>query len=492
LTTRRAQVIRGLGWNAGFQIFAAAANFAAMIVLVRLIPAAEYGKVATVVGVLTLINAFNVQVFFSHAFQAPERGDPDWSLHWSAGLYIQLAMSGVCHAIAAWCWTSAAYAPIAGLLHLGAVGILLTLPTQLAITMLQRDLNFARLRILMAASTLVRLGATVLLAWYGWGAYAIVVGGNLLSGLPFAIDLLFIRRWRPDPGSWRWPDWRRYAAPMRFGLHQVGSALVASARGVLEAVVLPGTVGYTAIGLWSRGHALYTSTVGQGVNAIFETVRPVLPRSAGDPVRYAANAGMFVRVMLLIMVPGAVYIAVEGITLSRILYGIKWTGADPLILPGALAGLGLGLFLLAATLVLSANRARHYFVLNVLGALICTPALLVPWQGGDIAAYAWALAGAQFCAGLVALRIAAPLIGAGWIVGGAVPAIIASACGAALVELLQHTVHTSGYAMRCTVDTVAYALSLIVILRALFPGPLRELLAQLPGGASVRRWLRLN
>ena len=73
-----------------------------------------------------------------------------------------------------------------------------------------------------------------------------------------------------------------------------------------------------------------------------DVVYPFLPRHSGHRERYAAQATLYLQVMLLITVPGALFIGQQGPILSRVLYGTKWAAMDPLIWPGALIGLTVG------------------------------------------------------------------------------------------------------------------------------------------------------
>src|SRR5438309_1443450 len=97
---RRRLLIQGLTWSAVFQVFDVIFSFAAMLVLVRIIPPGDYGRVAAVLGVLGFVNLFNAGLFYEHALQLPEHDEPDWNLHWTWGFYIQLAQALFCHALA--------------------------------------------------------------------------------------------------------------------------------------------------------------------------------------------------------------------------------------------------------------------------------------------------------------------------------------------------------------------------------------------------------
>ena len=224
--------------------------------------------------------------------------------------------------------------------------------------MLRRAMDFRRLQIILAITVALKLAVTLSLALAGWGAYAIVLGSSVATALPFAVDLLIVRGWRPSGDQWLRVNWRAYTPVLRFGLQQAGSGMLRSAQAAMASMVLPGALGFAAMGLLDRAQALYQSTVGRVGNIVVETVYPVLPRYAADPVRYPRQATFFCQAILLVVVPGAVYLGLEGQALLRLLYGEKWIAAEPLIWPGTLIALGAAIFGIGWTVLLATNRLQ--------------------------------------------------------------------------------------------------------------------------------------
>jgi O-antigen/teichoic acid export membrane protein len=144
-------ILKGIAWTTGYRVFATFAQFGAMLVLVRIIPPEEYGRAGAVVGVLTMLNVLSCRAFFSQALQLPEGEEPDWTMHWRAGLWLQATLFVVTNAIAGGLWFVPSHRSIATLLHLASLGILIECPSTLRSTMLQRALDFPRLRILTAS-----------------------------------------------------------------------------------------------------------------------------------------------------------------------------------------------------------------------------------------------------------------------------------------------------------------------------------------------------
>lgn len=489
--TRQRLIMHGVFWNSAFQVFVVAVSFGSMLVLVRVIPPAEYGRATAATGILALINCFNCSLFIAHAIQLREGEQPDWRAHWRAGFYIQMALTVACNAAAGVAWLLPSYRPVAPLLHLASLGLLVDWPNQLALTMLRRDMNFRRMRLIQSTGVLLTAGASVWLGLQGAGAYAIILGANVLHGLPFGFDLLFIRRWRPPADWWRWPDWAGYRQALGFGGKLSASGLLNAARGMLEALVLPGTLGYEAMGLLNRAQVLFTTTFGRVNALVVETVYPLLPRSAGDPVQFARHATLFAQTMLLASIPGAVFVGLQGPALSRLLYGQKWIAADPLLWPGTIFAWGVSVLLIFGSVLLAASRMRVWFTVSLLGAALGLPAILVALLGGGTLAYAWALAGGQVAAVIGAMVLASPLLESGWTRRALAPPVVASALAATALMLTSR--FDTGFQLvpGLFLHALVYGLVVVLVMRGLFAHPLKEVLIRLPGGDRLARVFRM-
>jgi O-antigen/teichoic acid export membrane protein len=487
----RNAVVRGIAWNTLYQFFQIAVSFGAMLLLVRVIPPTEYGKATAVVGVLTILNTLNSSLFMSQALQLTDGIEPDWSLHWSVGICIQCALSILCHAVAGLCWLIAVYRPLAPLLHIAAVGLMLDAPNQLRLMMLRRAMDFRRLRILSSVGTLVSIATILALGLKGGGAYGIVLGSNVFIGLPFGFDLLFVQRWRPKPG-WLRPDWSAYRPAVKFGLQQAATMFLRGSRAAMEAVVLPPAVGFIAIGLWSRAQALYSTSVGRVTTVLLETVYPALPRCVADLKRYSVNATLLLQATLWVALPGGLFLGIEGHRLSRLLYGAKWIGADPMILPGSIAGVALVILSVSSGILLADNRLRTCLLLEIVSASLAIPTLTVVWAKGSMVTYAWAVAIAQIAATSIAISKASCLLVADWFRVAFLPAILGTVLAGAAILAADTSTGSWPLATQIITDTAIYASIVLLVHRLVFPRVLAGFIERMPGAMHLKAVLRLS
>jgi O-antigen/teichoic acid export membrane protein len=484
---RRRLMISGLTWGFMFQALEVGLSFGAMLVLVRVLPPVDYGRAAATAGVLGMLAIFNAHLFISHALQLPDEETPDWSQHWAFAFYIQGTLSLVCHAAAGVCWIVPAYNPIAKLLHVAAFGLLFEAPNHLGATMLRRDLRLRRIKIISSIGIMVRIAVIVGLGLAGARAYAIVIGNNVVSATPFAVDLFIVRGWRPDRGWWRLADWRSYRHAATFGVQRMAGGIMGALRDAAETAVLPATLGFTGIGLVNRAQALYSSTLGRTTAVLADTVYPFLPRESRDPRRYGHYATLYLQVTLLIAIPGAMFVGQEGRVLSRVLYGTKWIAADPLIWPGALIGFAAALTTAASSVLLGAGLLRACYALDAASLVSVAPSLYFAYAGSGLQVYSWVLAGTQVLLAALSLGWAARTLRPGWFAAAVVPPAICAAAGVLACEGMAPFLLGQRSLVQLVTSACAYSAAVVLSLRIGFPVTMTQLLARMPCGDRLQR-----
>jgi O-antigen/teichoic acid export membrane protein len=430
---RRKLVMQGLTWSVIYKIVETSASFVAMLVLAHLVAPAEYGRAAAAVGLLMFVNSFGAHLVIGHALQLSDREEPDWSMYWSLAGCFQIPVFIGCQLLALLCRSWPQYAPVAPLLHIAAFGVLLDWPGQISMAMLTREMNFKRLKSITAVSVMTKLATTIALAVAGKGAYAIVIGGNVMTAVPPALDLLIVRGWRPRRGWLRVPSLGAARTALHFGGQQLLSTLTSSGRSALEAAVLPTAVGFGGLGLWNRAQALYGSTAGRVTDVVMETVYPFLPRSRHDEAQFERHATAFLQVMALLAISGALFMGFEGHAVSRVLYGSRWVAMDPLIWPGAVVGLSTTLFGASSIVLLAHGNLRACVVIDGAAALLGVPAVLFALATHATLGYGIALAGCEACAAVFALWHVAQILGRRWLRPVFLPAATAGLAGSAAV-----------------------------------------------------------
>lgn len=483
-------ILRGIAWNSIYHGFSIAAGFLSMFVLARVLSPDQYGHVTAVSGWLALFNAVGCQGFLAHALQLSDHDEPDWGLHWSACLWMQLPLFLAANGVAGLMWRMPSYRTLAPLLHLDSFALLLSVPHLLAAKMLERRFDFRRLQMFSVIIVILSTGVTLSLA-QRFGAYAVIFGGSLCNLLPFTLYLFWGLRWRPQPGWWLWPDWKRYGPALAFGAQYNLGTLLHGAKSIAEAAILPNSIGFGAMGLINRSQGLFQGTLGRLSSLVMDSAYPVLPRLAANSHEYPRQATAFFQTALLGLIPAGVFVAVEGPKLSRLLYGAKWVAADPLLLPGTIAGMFAIILILSKNILLAANNLRASYVVNIVAAICAVIPVVATKFQAEAVTYLWLMVAFQCSAAVVSVIAARRFL-----TRAAVYGFLAPACSAGLgivgILLFRNRLARLPLLAELVVEGFLYALIIIATLRIGFPDSLASILRYLPGGSAIRRGLRLH
>jgi O-antigen/teichoic acid export membrane protein len=183
---------------------------------------------------------------------------------------------------------------------------------------------------------------------------------------------------------------------------------------------------------------------------------------------------------------------VTGHWLISVLYGGRWTSAEPLIWPGVLGGVAAALFSAGWSIALGAGRLRTCFTLDLTSAVLVAPALSSVFIIHDMRVYAWALVGLQSIASTIALSRASSLLRPGALQSAIWPPVCAGAAGSLLVHIFSSCMGTLPGIARLVLATVFYAIGALGTLRLFWPHSLRGILCRLPGASKFNRVLSLD
>lgn len=457
-------------------------QFVFMLVLVRLLSPEDYGRVALAQTIIGVVSVFSFGTLILHALQDRNPDNIDWQSHFSAGVVINSILVILVLSIAVAISSSATYekaaAPLAGLSVLFVIEVVGTLRHR----MLEVQHDWKRFRILLILGTALALVVGILVAWLGGGIWALVVQPPLF-GLPAAIDLLFIERWRPN---WSW-SWAKYREVAIFGYYRMGAATVLKGRLAAEQGFLTSSYDFSTLGVFTRSQGLGTLVAGRIGTLATTTLYPILTRAEQGSARFRQMAGMLLRGVCWTTIPAAVFLALYAEGLVDLIYGPQWSSVTELV-PSATAVVAIGgLTSAISNLLLANNQARSSLGLELLNALFSLIAALALIPIG-LEPYLVAVSVLGVVILLVALYFLHRARGIDFssIYLASLPPLLASLCAGAASQTLLGAATSSTLIAAFFIFSTAY----LIALRFMFSRSLRELLQVLPGGMHGMKLLR--
>ncbi len=378
------QVRSGVLWITGISVLREGLQFAVTVVLVRLLDPKAYGEYGLVNAVIGLVTVLSFRSFLEYTLQARPGEPVDYQAQFTFGGFTQLTAMAIMNGAAVVLRRFPDYAAVAPALSVMSIFFLLDWAAELRVKMLERELNWSRLRLLEAGGLAGNAVIAIVLAMNGAGVYALLIPG-LVTTLPFIYDLFFVVRWRP---SWKW-NWREFQPAWRYGWTRIASGLTARGQQVLESSVMVGMIGLAALGVYGRAIGLASFCCLKLTSLLTLTIFPMLTRYEPNSVGFRRASAMLMRVTAWTSVPAAVVLSLVSAELVRFLYGSKWAGAVP-FLPWAMVTASVTALMEAgAFLLLTHREPRKTLALdlvNLAGTGICLWALLprgiIPYMAG--------------------------------------------------------------------------------------------------------------
>jgi O-antigen/teichoic acid export membrane protein len=489
VSSLRTKAVSGVLWTTGISVFRDFVQFGVMLVLVRLLAKEAYGEFGLVMAIMGFMSILSFRVFLEHTLQIRPGGEVDYQIHFTAGTVIQIGLFLCTNLVAEALKRFATYAPVAPLVHVMSFVFLLDVAHEFRVKMLEREMDWKRLRILQGIGVLANAILSLIMALAGAGVYALLVP-SLLPSVPAIIDLFFVQRWRP---TWKW-DAAQFAPARKYGLTRLMSAVVGWSRPLMESAYLVQIAGYSAYGIYGRALGLAAMCCLKIPSLLTQALFPVLTKlDPGSGSSQKASALVFCSVAWTTY-PIAILFSVLAAPVVHILYGARWEAAIP-FLPWAMAAGAATALAQTGNILLIANLQpkRGFYVDGVV--LVGTAVSLLLLAQRSLTLYLMGVAFVQTAAFLLVLvwLYRMRTIDLRGIANGLILPAICAATAFLGLELARNLVSFSretvgGAILYGTAYCAIYAL----LLRVTSGQQCREVVGLLPGRIYLQRWLLLG
>ena len=367
------RVSRGLRWSVVNTVVLRLGSLVTGAVLLRLISPAEYGVYAAALVIVTALLSMN-ELGMSLAI-VRRRSDvrsiaptvATLALLTSVGLYVATYLAaplaaGILNAPSA----TTMIRVLAACVLIDAVA---TVPAQV----LSREFAQGRRFAIDLAAFLTGTALSVVLAFAGYGAWALV-WGFLLTNVVAGGMALLLTPWRSRYGF----DRGTARELLGFGLPLAGSSLLLFAMMNVDYLVVGNLLGATALGLYLNAFTLASWPV----NLVSTTIRRVtlsaFSRAADSTAADRDRAFLTsLRAVLVLTVPMCVGLAVFAEEIIGTLYGDRWTPAAEALRPLAVLALARVVVELTYDYLVAADRNGSNFLIQCIWLVSLIPALVV-------------------------------------------------------------------------------------------------------------------
>lgn len=340
---------RGTGITLAVQAARAVLQFAAVVLLARLLSPADFGLIAmvtAVIGVADLIRDFGLSLAAVRApsLSTAERDNLFWAnlgMGVACTLVILAAAPLIVHA-----YGEPRLTPV--IMSLAVVFAFSGITTQYRAG-LTREMRFRALGLTDISAQAVALGAAVALAIAGFGLWALVAQ-QLVSAVVTTLLCVCCARWLPGL-----PRRNVSIRPfMRFGIGVFGTQVVHYVTKNADNVAIGVVWGPTPLGLYSRAYQLMMMPLNQINAPMTQVALPILSRVQHDATDFAS----YLRKSQLVACYATCTLFAVAVGLSHplvlVLFGQRWEAVVPIF---AILGVG-GVFRAVAQIAYWAYLAK--------------------------------------------------------------------------------------------------------------------------------------
>ncbi|HEY2751678.1 lipopolysaccharide biosynthesis protein [Phenylobacterium sp.] len=372
-------------------------RMAAQITIARLLLPSDYGLVAMIAPVLSLVVLLADLGIGQAVVQHPDITRRQMSaLFWlGSAINIGVALSViVCAPLIALAYHEPRLIRVA---MVAAVMVPLGgLATQ-HFALLTRNVRFQALAILDVLAPLCSLAVGLAAAYAGW-SYWSLLASQAAESIVMVIGAWLATGWIPGPPR-REPGLRSI---LKVGGHITGTNLATYVTSTADNIILGVFGGDQVLGLYDKGYRTVTQPLGQLLMPFNRVATPTLLRRRDDAARYRKAYLNMLELVLLLVWPGAVCGAVIATPLFEFLLGSHWTGIGPIASWLCFGVLASPLYSSTYWLFTSQSRTGTQMKYGVGLAVIS----LV----GFIAGLPWGAAGVAAGAGLSFTLLGTPLV----------------------------------------------------------------------------------
>jgi O-antigen/teichoic acid export membrane protein len=328
----------------------------ATVVLARLLTPSEFGIMTMVTTFSLLFVNFGLNGFTEAVIQ---REDIDHalasSLFWvNLGLCTCLTIIfAACGPLMAWFYHDSR---VTGVAEATALTIFFTGLSVMHIALLRRGMRFSAVSMNEILAQVSSVVVTIVLAYQGWGYWALVVGAVTLP-IVTAASAWAQCQWIPGlprrtPGT---------GAMVRFALNIYGYFTVNYFSRNLDNLLIGSFFGSQALGYYKKAFDLAIFPIVQASSPLNAVAVPTLSRLTGDPERYCRYILRSLSILALLGMGTGACLTLVGKDLILVLLGPKWEESGRIFMFFA-PGIGaMFIYRIAGWLHLSMGSANRFF-----------------------------------------------------------------------------------------------------------------------------------
>ncbi|WP_159684893.1 MOP flippase family protein [Cognatazoarcus halotolerans] len=371
---------RGVLWTGFGQVLRQVIQVVSSVVLARLLLPADFGLLGMAiffVGFAQLFADFGIGSAIIHRQELDQRilSSSFWfGVIVSAGLAVLVSL---CAEPVAAFYGEPSLVPIVLML---SINLILTGAQAVPMARLQQQMRFADAAKAQVLSGLIAATTAIVLAFAGFGVWALVFQPIVGSTVMLAL-MMYFGEWRPS-FTMHWPSVRSL---LGFSGHVLSSSMITYATRNVDQLLIGRFIGQAALGVYSLAYQIMLYPLQHVSSVIVRVLFPTLSQIRGDVDRFSSAYLAAVGVIAFITFPLMAGLFAVADDFVVVVFGDKWVGMVLVLKVFAWLGMMQSIATTVGTIYLATGETKLMLKVSTYSA----PVLI----GGMVAGLYWGIEG---------------------------------------------------------------------------------------------------
>lgn len=376
MVSTKQKAFTGVMWSSVQRFGVMAITFVSNIILARLLSPDDYGCIGMLMIFISLSASFIDGGFGSALIQKKEPTNEDYSTIFYWNIALSLVLYGVLFMCAPLIASFYRIPLLSDVLRVQGVVLIFNALSIIQQNQLRKKLLFKKLAIVNITSALVSLGVAIVMAYKGYGVWALVAQQISLSVIN-AIMFWIVGHWAPDRAF----SWQSFKELFKFGGFMLLSHLFGTLSNEIQGLLVGRMFNPATMGLYTQAYRLEGSAATATSSIIDQVTYPVLASYQDDRPHFVSALKRFIQIPALVCSLVMMVMIVVAKPLIILLYSAKWVDSVPYFQILCTAGLAVCLQGSANNAIAAVGKSKVFFTWTIikrtLTIVLCVIGILV-------------------------------------------------------------------------------------------------------------------
>lgn len=355
------KTLSGMIWSFVQRFGTMAISFVSNIVLARLLTPDDYGTIGMLMIFIAVANTFVDGGFGSALIQKKEPTKDDYSTIFWWNMFLSVVLYGILFLGAPAVARFYNLPILCDVLRVQGIVLIINALSIIQQNQLRKQLKFKRLATVTVISATLSAGIAIILAYLGWGVWALVAQQLMLSGFT-AILLWVLNKWYPSLVFSK----ESFKQLFGFGGFILVSNLINTFCNNVQALLIGRYFTPSVLGYYTQARKLEELASTSFSSIVDQVSYPVLAECQNDIDNLRAVLKKLLLCIAFITIPIMAILALNAHALIIFLYTNKWVECVPYFQILCIAGVAISMQGVLYYAVASLGKSRELFIWTII------------------------------------------------------------------------------------------------------------------------------